>query len=68
MVRMTITVDERLVNEVKRLSGAHTKRGAIEAALEAYARRLRQRRLLEHAGKISLSLTQNDLRRWREGR
>jgi Arc/MetJ family transcription regulator len=68
MVRMTVTVDERLVSEVKRLSGARTKRAAIEAALEAYARRLRQRRVLEHAGKIRLSLTQNTLRRWREAR
>lgn len=68
MVRMTITVDERLVNEIKRLSGAPTKRVAIEAALETYARRLRQRRLFEHMGKIPLKLTQDDLRRWREMR
>jgi len=68
VVRMTITIDERLVTEVKRLSGARSKRAAIEAALEAYARRLRQRRVLEHMGKIPMALTQTELRRWREGR
>jgi Arc/MetJ family transcription regulator len=65
---MTITVDERLVTEVKRLSGARSKRAAIEAALEAYARRLRQRRVLENMGRIPLDLTQAELRRWREAR
>jgi Arc/MetJ family transcription regulator len=65
---MTMTVDERLVAEIQRLSGARTKRAAIEAALEAYARRLRRRRVLEHMGKIPLDLTQGELRRWRKGR
>jgi len=68
MVRMTVTVDERLLSEVKRLSGARTKRAAIEAALEQYVRRLRQKRIAEYAGKVNMTLTQEELRRWREER
>jgi len=68
MVRLTITVDERLIGEAKRLSGAKTKREAIEAALADYVRRLRQRRPLAHAGSVPFSLTQAALRRWREAR
>lgn len=68
MVRLTITVDERLLSEVKRLSGAPTKRAAIEAALEQYVRRLRQRRIAEYAGKVNMTLTREELRRWREER
>ncbi len=68
MVRMTVTVDERLIGEAKRLAGAKTKREVIETALVEYVRRLRQRRLLEHAGTVPLALTHTDLRRWREAR
>ncbi len=65
MVRMTVTVDERLIGEAKKLSGAKSKRAAIEAALADYVTRLRRRRVLEHAGTLALKVTQEDLRRWR---
>ena len=68
MVRMTITVDERLIGEAKKLSGAKSKRAAIEAALAHYVTRLRRRRLLEHAGTLTLKLTHEELRRWRSMR
>ncbi len=66
MVRMTITLDERLLGEAQRLSGARTKRQAMEAALAEYVNRLRRRRLLAQAGSLPLTLTQSDLRRWRD--
>jgi len=68
MVRLTVTIDERLIGEAKRLSGAKTKRETLEHALTEYVRRLRQRRLAARAGTISLRLTDADLRHWREAR
>ncbi len=65
MVRMTVTVDEQLIGEAKKLSGAKSKRAAIEAALVDYVTRLRRRRILEHAGTLALKLTHEELRRWR---
>ncbi len=65
---MTVTLDERLIGEAKKLSGAKTKRAAIEAALADYVTRLRRRRVLAHAGTLTLALTHEDLRRWRSMR
>jgi len=68
MVRLTVTIDERLIGEAKRLSGAKTKREAREHALTEYMQRLRQRRLAARAGTVSIRVTDADLRRWREAR
>ncbi len=66
MVRMTMTLDERLLREAQRLSGARTKRQTMEAALAEYVSRLRRTRLIAQEGSLPLTLTQVDLRRWRE--
>ncbi len=66
MVRMTMTLDERLLREAQRLSGARTKRQTMEAALAEYVSRLRRKRLIAQEGSLPLTLTQADLRRWRE--
>ncbi|MBI4279157.1 MAG: type II toxin-antitoxin system VapB family antitoxin [Armatimonadetes bacterium] len=68
MVRMMVTLDERLIEEAKRLSGAKTKRAVIVTALTDYVTRLRRRRLLEQAGTLPLNLTRAELRRWRSMR
>jgi len=68
MVRLTVTIDEELIGEAKRLSGAKTKRETLEYALREYVRRLRQRQLAARAGTSALRLTHADLRRWREAR
>jgi len=68
MVRLTVTIDEELIGEAKRLSGAKTKRETLEYALREYVRRLRQRQLAARAGTSALRLTHADLRHWREAR
>ncbi len=68
MARMMITINERLLMEAQRLSGAKTKKATIELALQELVRRLRRRDLKRHAGTIELELTQEDLRRLREER
>ena len=66
MKRMTITVDEALVEETRRALKARTKAEAIRQALEEALRRRRLERVLDHAGRIELDLDQEKLRRLRE--
>lgn len=68
MTRMTVALDEQLLDKARRLSGAKTKRETIELALRELVRRLRRRELATHAGTLKLELTQEELRRWREER
>ncbi len=56
-MRTTLTIDEELLNEAKELSGARTKKEAIEVALEEFIRRRKAKKLLELEGKIELSFT-----------
>ncbi len=68
MARMTVAIDEELLTEARQLSGAKTKKEAIEIALRELVRRFRRREVAAHAGTIELELTQEDLRRAREER
>lgn len=69
MTRMTVTLDERLLEEARRLSEAKTKREALEVALRQFVSRLRRREIIAHAGAIiDLSLTQAELHKLREER
>jgi len=63
---MTITVDEDLLVEVKKVSGASTKAEAIRLALQDFLRRQRLAGVLEHQGKIELTLDQASLKKLRE--
>jgi Arc/MetJ family transcription regulator len=66
MSRMTITVDEALVEETRKALKARTKAEAIRQALEEALRRRRLERVLDHAGRVELDLDQGKLRRLRE--
>jgi Arc/MetJ family transcription regulator len=65
---MMVEVDDRLLEEARRLSGARTKKAAIEAALRELVRRRRSKELAKLAGKVDIALTRRDLRAMREGR
>ena len=66
MIRMTITIDDELVDAVKEISGASTKSEAINAALQDFLRRQRLQRVLARQGKIDLALDQAKLQELRE--
>ncbi|SNB75550.1 type II toxin-antitoxin system VapB family antitoxin [Thermoflexus hugenholtzii] len=68
MTQVIVHIDERLLEEAQRLSGAKTKEEIIELALHELIHRLRRRQIASHAGAVELELTQEDLRRMREGR
>jgi Arc/MetJ family transcription regulator len=64
-MRTIIVLNEDLLNEVKTLSGAKSKRAAVEKALEEFVRRRKARKLIELEGKMELSHT---LDKFLEGR
>lgn len=68
MPRMMVELDDRLLEEAKRLTGARTKRAAIETALRELVRRRKAAGLARLAGKVPIALTQRDLQAMREGR
>jgi len=60
-MRLSVTLDPDLVEEAVRVSGARSKREAIEAALQEFIRRRRLARMIERGGKVTLALARNDL-------
>jgi Arc/MetJ family transcription regulator len=66
--RMMVELDDRLLADAQRITGARTKRATIEAALEALIRRRKGAELAKLAGKVQIRLTQRALRAMRRGR
>ena len=60
-MRTTLTINKDLLNEVKLLSGAKTKKDAVEKALVDFIRRRKAKKLLQLEGKIELSFTPKEL-------
>jgi Arc/MetJ family transcription regulator len=60
-MRTTIVLNDDLLNEVKTLSGAKSKRDAVEKALEEFVRRRKARKLIALEGKMELSHTLDQL-------
>ncbi|OPZ24184.1 MAG: hypothetical protein BWZ01_02933 [Deltaproteobacteria bacterium ADurb.BinA179] len=56
-MRTTIVLDEALLEEARAISGAKSKKAAVEIALEEFVRRRRARRLIELEGKLELAFT-----------
>jgi Arc/MetJ family transcription regulator len=60
-MRTTLAINEELLNEVKLLSGAKTKKDAVEKALVDFVKRRKAKKLLQLEGKIELSFTPKEL-------
>lgn len=56
-MRTTLAIKEELLDEVKALSGAKTKKDAVEKALEEFIKKRKAKKLLDLEGKIELSFT-----------
>lgn len=65
MKRTNLVLDERLLEEATRLSGAKTWSAAVQQALEDFVRRAKARRILELRG---LGLWEGDLGEMRRDR
>ena len=53
-MRTTLAIKEELLDEVKALSGAKTKKDAVEKALEEFIKKRRQKDILSLFGKIEM--------------
>jgi Arc/MetJ family transcription regulator len=60
-MRTTLAIREELLDEVKLLSGAKTKKDAVEKALVDFVRRRKAKKLLQLEGKIELSFSSKEL-------
>jgi Arc/MetJ family transcription regulator len=66
MSRLTVTVDEALLEEAKEALGVDTRAEAIRTALEEAVRRRRLANALAHKGQLALRGDLAELRRLRE--
>ncbi len=66
MGRLTVRIDDALMEDARAALGTRTKRDTMEAALREVVRRARLRTVLEHRGKVDLGFTRDDLLRRRE--
>jgi len=65
-MRTNIDIDDKLIEEARRLTGLPTKKAIVEAALEEMIRRARQREVADYFGK--LPSWEGDLDEMRQGR
>jgi len=56
-MRTTMTINEKILEEARELSGAKTKKEAVEIALHEFIRRRKARKLLDLEGKVELSFS-----------
>lgn len=60
-MRTTLVINEELLKEVKVLSGAKTKKEAVEKALDEFIKRRKAKKLLDLEGKVELSFSLKEL-------
>lgn len=65
-MRMSISLDEKLLEEAKSILGKKTKKEVIEEALQEIVRKKRREEAIEHAGKIKIDIDLKELLRLRE--
>ncbi|MFQ5899819.1 MAG: type II toxin-antitoxin system VapB family antitoxin [Candidatus Methylomirabilia bacterium] len=65
-MRLTLTVDKELLEEVVRLAGTRTKREAFELALREFIRHRRLEEIISHGGNVDLAISVEDLLKARE--
>ena len=66
MTRTTLQIDETLLDEAMRLSGARTKTDTINWALAEFVRRQERERLRQELGSFDIDLDLDELRRRRQ--
>jgi len=64
-MRTNIDIDEKLIEEARRVTGLSTKKAIVERALEELVRREREREVLRYFGKLKW---EGDLDAMRQGR
>ena len=65
-MRMSVTLNEQLLEEAQEVTGRKTKREVIEEALKEIIRKKRRDGAIQHAGTIQIDMTLEELLRMRE--
>ena len=65
-MRSTIDIDERLLEEAKRLTKAKTKKEVVNLSLKELIRKKRRENLAGLFGSSVVDITLRDLEKWRE--
>jgi len=60
-MRTTLAINEDLLDEAKKLSGAKTKKETIEKALKELIQRRKSKKLIDLEGQVELSYTVEEL-------
>lgn len=60
-MRMSVALDEKLLEDAQRLSGKKTKREVLNEALREFIRKRRREEAITHAGKIKIDITLKEL-------
>jgi len=66
IMRMSVTLDEKLLEEAQEVSGKKIKREVIEEALKEFIKKKRREEAIKHAGTIQVDITLEELLRMRE--
>ena len=66
MTRLSITIDEDLLEDARRLTNSRTKREAIERALQEVVQRRRVEKLIALIDSDAIDMTPEELRQWRD--
>ena len=61
MGRLTVTVDDALVDRARKVLGVRTKRDTIAAALRAVVRQARLAEIAKHRGTVDLGFSRDEL-------
>lgn len=64
-MRMSVTLDKKLLEEAQAVLGKKTKREVIEEALRELVRKKRREKAIEHAGKIDIDIDLKELMKMR---
>lgn len=66
MAKANFDLPEETLNEVMKTSGAKTKKEAIIIAMNSYLKRKKIEKVIQSYGKVSLSWTQESLKKYRD--
>ena len=64
-VATTLAIDDRLLEEARKIGGLATKKATVTAALNEYIQRRRQMKILELFGQVDFDSTYNSKRQRR---
>jgi Arc/MetJ family transcription regulator len=63
-MRTTVTIEKEMIDELRSVTGAKSKRRAVIIAISEYLRRKKTERIMQAKGKLSFDLTADEIRHY----